>query len=376
MSTIADAQFTHQGNEATPRVGPPHLCHRLKTPNPRALHAATLRKPPAAAATANVERAVQRHHRRPSVSQVNTCETVFLLVTFMIVAVFSGLPLQSYAADERPVQAVAASTVTPPATNPQGLTVPLLIAPEKKPTDATAGTGMTSTPDLKKDGGKSTEASGNAGDVSKNAHKGESAFCNTNCVKCDPVGFCTSSAVVGLLSVLYLWLVVITKNRMVANPTRQNFLAKVNADIAELKNTGGTPGSIDVLKEELERVKKSVTPTLKGEFFFWSGGAELAGWNSVHAIACQRIFYLDRPDEIAVELIASEDVLRQCKDGKDTIASALADRIKVALPNLASPVSAGDLPKLKALLAQAKGYLYDIEDTYFADLSTAYNKTY
>lgn len=312
-------------------------------------------------------------------SGVVTARSILAIVA--IAATFGGFPRQGLAADETPVKAVDSSATAPPGTKPPTPATAVPAAPAKGSADGKPGSATPSAKggELLKPEAPNTPTTPKAGEVDKK-------FCCTENKDLkdatDVLSFLKlltksdSRGAVVFLTLLYLLLVVVTKARMVAYPTRQNCRANVEADIAELANMPARP-EIEALKKQLTVVSADLKRThFWLRLIFWSGGAELAGWNTVHAIACQRIFYIDRPEEIAVDLIAAEDALRLRKDGKDAIAVALAERIKEALPNLTNPVSVGDLPKLKALLAQAKGYLYDIDDTNFADLSTAYNKTY
>ncbi len=192
-----------------------------------------------------------------------------------------------------------------------------------------------------------------------------------SCIANDDV---TASTVI-VFVVIYLLGFILIRWNMIARPARQLAEAQIEAvrkRIVVFQPSGSTAQVETLLANAEGFVKPKQLTQRLGDFLFWSRGGEIAAWTCIHEAEEQLVSFL--PDEsVRAAIERAEADLRLV----GTVpALALADTMKQAISTApSSSGSSSTIPRLKALLYEALGMLYDRADTKFATLVSWHNKT-
>jgi hypothetical protein len=183
--------------------------------------------------------------------------------------------------------------------------------------------------------------------------------------------------------ILYFIALLFARWNMVARPTCARLRAYLNRTKAEVdilcevakKNLPGND-TIDTIRNEIDNLLNKFEEGLKDsstilsrflDILFWSRGRELAGWTYLHAVKEQSTTFLPK-ESVRAALECAETDLRQVAT---STAIGLADRIgetlKVDAPE--------QFDRKKALLTEARSFLYESEDSNFTVMCVWHRKT-
>ena len=223
----------------------------------------------------------------------------------------------------------------------------------------------------------------------------------TSLARCSlaPITFRSSSVwLVILVGGLYFAGLVLVRWHMIAKPSRAQLVTQIQAVRSTLRaETAGTPASpavdvrvarIDYLldwalypfKNKNFPVDKNPDGTEKSNFpgwfpwytrlfnaIFWPRGQELAGWNCSH-----------EAELLLVELFSAEHVRARMETAEQRLrvlnlplATSLADLLHATL---SSPAPPPPLDRMRALLAEALGVLYEHGDRDYFELASWHSK--
>jgi hypothetical protein len=182
-----------------------------------------------------------------------------------------------------------------------------------------------------------------------------------------------------IVSIYLLGLIWVRWN-LIAHPAYAHLKAHIDEAIGEatILSTVATSvpssnhQSIEEVKKLLEKTRKFIEDSRKKcstvwDWLFWSRGGELAGWNDLHAAKVQLTFFLP-VERVRAALECAEADLRQVAT---PTAVELADKIREGLKNDAQQA----LERWRALLAEARSFIYERDDTEYTILSVWHNKT-
>lgn len=179
---------------------------------------------------------------------------------------------------------------------------------------------------------------------------------------------------------IYLVGLILVRWNLVARPARAHLRAHVDSTKTEFEalanvdapNTSGIKTSInallskvDVLIDDGGGIARKYSKLL--DLLFWSRGGEMAGWNYLHAAKVQSTALL--PEEsVRAALECAEDDLRRMATPN---AVRLADRLRDTL----TATTQIPLNRWRALLAEARSFIYEVGDIDFSAMSRWHNKT-
>ena len=165
---------------------------------------------------------------------------------------------------------------------------------------------------------------------------------------------------VPLAFVFIIWLI---RWNHIALPTHRGLMAAVDNITSRLKEAGFPHNAGPVA--ELHRLSDRKTSSRYLDFFWWSRGWEIAGWQTLHQ-AEQRLIERTTMEEVDAQLISAQQILTEMNTAGS---NGMLGRLQAALlpANLALAVK-------QALLVQTMDYIAQRDDTDFSTLTSWQNK--